>query len=1057
MNDWENPKLTHKNRLPERAYFLPFPDEASALRGGREATPWFQLLNGQWKFHCARAVAEAPQGFEAPAFDASAWAELPVPSMWQLHGYGHPHYTNVQYPFPVDAPRVPTENPTGSYRREFTLSDDWKDRQIILRFEGVDSAFYVYVNGRQVGFSKGSRLPSEFDITRLVKAGVNTLAVRVIQWSDGSYMEDQDMWWMSGIFRDVYLLAMPKAQIRDVFIRTELDDKYRNATLRVQAKLSSSAPAGEYRVSVQLLDAEGRKAAPARSKAVQLDGSAEVEIALPVEAPTKWTAETPYLYTTLVTLKDAAGTVVEVIPQKTGFRRIEIKDGVFCVNGQAIKVKGVNRHESHPDFGRAVPLASMIEDVVLMKAHNINTVRCSHYPDDPRWYDLCDQYGLYVIDECDLETHGFGLAEQTNREDGKWPSYKEWPNNPTCMPDWQEACVDRMRRMVQRDKNHASIIMWSLGNEAGFGQNHLAMASYAREADPTRFIHYEGDYGLECADVWSQMYPGPQHIRKVGEAKEKLGDNLPEKYGKMPHIMCEYAHAMGNGPGGLVEYWDAFYSSPRLMGGCIWEWVDHGIRQKAANGKEFYAYGGDFGDLPNDSNFVADGLVFPDRKPSPGLLEYKKVIEPLKVEALDLAAGKFTVINRYDFLTTTHLRCVWSLSADGEVVASGSDAKFARPIAPHSKGLLSVPVVKPATLKAGAEYHLLIQFVLAGDTLWAKAGHEVAWAQFAMPWKTPAVAPVARASMPKLTSEESATRLTLGGRDFHITFDKVRATLASWSSAGEALLHSGPRMNFWRAPTDNDRLGQGFAGSWKKDGVHWLQHRVDGVEVKRLGREAIQVTAQVRIAPPIHTGKAFECTYVYTFMGSGDCMVEIAGTPVGRFFKTLPRIGVSLGISPSLSRACWLGQGPGEAYPDTCTAQRFGLWQATVDELYTPYVRPQEHGNRMDARWVAMLNPRGAGLLALARPRLDFSASRYTAADLEAAPHPSDLTPRDTITWNLDLAQAGVGTSSCGPATFEPYWVKPQPFRFAFILRAISMDAANLTAAGRLLPGSESA
>jgi len=1062
MNDWENPKVTHKNRLPARAYFYPYPDEASALRGGRDSTPWFQLLNGQWKFHYSPTVAEAPQDFEAREYDDSAWATLPVPSMWQLHGYGHPHYTNVQYPFPVDPPRVPTENPTGSYRREFVISEQWKDRQIVLRFEGVDSAFYVYVNGKEVGFSKGSRLPSEFDITKVAKTGVNTLAVRVMQWSDGSYMEDQDMWWMSGIFRDVSLIAMPKAQIADVRIRTELDDKYKNATLRVQATLANKGGAeGEYKVSVQLLDAQGAKAAPSRSKSVTLSGSEPqaVELSLPVESPEKWTAETPYLYTTLITLKDAEGKIVEVIPQKTGFRKVEIRNAIFCVNGQAIKIKGVNRHETHPDTGRSVSVASMIQDILLMKTHNINAVRCSHYPDDPRWYDLCDEYGLYLVDECDLETHGFGMADQTNREDGKWPGFREWPGNPTCEIEWQEACVDRMRRMVERDKNHASIIMWSLGNEAGCGQNHVAMATYARQADPTRFIHYEGDYGLEVADVWSQMYPAPDHIRKVGEAKEKLGDHEPEKYAKMPHFMCEYAHAMGNGPGGLLEYWEAFYSSPRLMGGCIWEWADHGIRTRTKDGKEFYAYGGDFGDEPNDGNFVADGLVFPDRKPSPGLTEYKKVIEPLKIEAQDLAAGKFTVTNRYDFLTTSHLKCVWSLSEDGKVIASGSDAKLNKVIAPHASGILTVPVVKPANLRAGAEYHLTIQFVLGSDTLWAKAGHEIAWAQFAMPWKVPAIAPLPRAAMPALASDETGTQVVLSGSDFRVVFDKVRGTLHSWSKAGTELLTAGqgPKLSFWRAPTDNDRLGWDpkktqYASNWKKDGLHWLQHRVDGVMVKRLDKSAVQITAQVRIAPPIHTKKCFDCTYVYTFLGSGDVLLDVKGTPTGRWFHLLPRIGITMGINQALSQVRWLGKGPGEQYPDTCMAGRFGLWSASVDELYTPYVRPQENGNRMDTRWVALSNPRGEGLLAIARPSICFSASRYTAADLAAAAHPSELAPRDYITLNLDYGQSGVGTASCGPGTFEKYWLKPEPFQFGVLLRPFSVDAGCPRSQARLLP-----
>ena len=1057
QNDWENPKLTHKNRLPARAYFFPFADQAGALRGAKQDSPWVVSLNGAWKFHYSPTVAEAPEGFADAKFDVSSWDSLIVPSNWQLHGYGHPHYTNVQYPLPVDPPRVPTENPTGSYRRDIIIPDDWKDRQIVIRFEGVDSAFYVYVNGKEAGFSKGSRLPSEFDISPFAKSGVNTLAVRVMQWSDGTYMEDQDMWWLSGIFRDVMLIAMPKAQVSDLRLRSELDARYSSATLRVQARLANlSKVDSELKISVQLFGADGGPAAPTRSKSVLVAAgeSTLVDMALPVQKPHHWTAEIPYLYTTLVTVKDAQGNVIEVIPQKTGFRTIEIKDSLFLVNGVAIKVKGVNRHEHHPDFGRAVPYEAMVQDVLLMKRHNINTVRCSHYPDDPRWLDLCDQYGLYVIDECDLETHGFGMAGETDKG---WPGFKEWPGNPTCDPNWEEACVDRMQRMVQRDKNHASIIMWSLGNEAGFGRNHQAMAAWARSAD-TRPIHYEGDYEQTCVDVVSQMYTDPVVVRKLGEAKEEIttwggGMLLPQKYAKMPYIMCEYAHAMGNGPGGLSEYWDAFYSCPRLMGGCVWEWIDHGLRIKLPDGRTDYAYGGDYGDQPNDGNFVADGLIFPDRKPSPGLIEYKKVIEPLKIEAVDLNKGAFKLTNRYDFLSTEHLRANWTIAQDGLVIASGSEVTIVGgKVGPHQTAVLRVPIERPATLKAGAEYHLTLSFALASDTLWAPAGHEVAWAQFALPWKSPAAVTIARSAMPKLLIEESANTIAVRGADFSLTFDKVRALLGSWQYQNLPLLaDGGPRLNFWRATTDNDRMGPGEAGKWRNDGLHWLQHRIDGVQVEKLDDQAIQITASVRIAPPIRS-KAFEAKYVYTIFGNGAIALQVHGKPVGNFYKMLPRIGLTMGINKAMDSVQWFGKGPGEQYPDTCKAGRLGLWSASVDELYAPYVYPQENGNRMDVRWVALGNGRGEGLLATGMPTINFSAHWYTALDMEKARHQHELVKRDFITLNLDYAHNGIGTASCGPGVFEQYWLKPQEFRFDVLLRPFTRDLSSPGQLARILP-----
>ena len=580
INDWENPAVPHRNRLAPRANLVPYADASSAAAYRREGSPFFILLNGVWKFHFDPTQAEAPQGFHEESFDAGGWDDLVVPSSWQLHGYGRPHYTNVQFPFPVDPPRVPTENPTGSYRRDFVIPEGWKDRRIILRFEGVDSAFFVWMNGRQLGFGKGSRLPSEFDVTDCVRSGGNVLAVRVVQWSDGSYMEDQDMWWLSGIFRDVCLLAAPKVHLYDLSVRTELDGAYRDATLKMAATVANAGPqvVSGQRVEARLLDSAGRDVLPqppSSGFAVGPGATTVIQLEAPVANPEKWSAERPCLYTLLVTLKDRQGQLVEVAPVRVGFRSVQVKDANILINGVAVKFKGVNRHEHHPDFGRALPLETMVQDLRLMKRHNINTVRTSHYPDDPRFYDLCDEYGLYVIDECDLETHGFGQL-------------KDWAGNPAEDPAWEAACVDRMQRMVQRDKNHPCVFMWSLGNEAHFGCNHKAMTHWARQADPTRLIHYEGDYELEIVDVFSRMYPTVAWLETIGQGKEPVDDGRlkPEKYTRYPMICCEYAHAMGNGPGNLQEYWDIFYKYRRLQGGCVWEWADHGIRRRTPDGRD---------------------------------------------------------------------------------------------------------------------------------------------------------------------------------------------------------------------------------------------------------------------------------------------------------------------------------------------------------------------------------------------------------------------------------------------------------------------------------------
>ena len=1032
MNDWENPSVLHKNRLPGRAYAFPYPDESSALTGERGLSPWFQLLNGSWKFHYDETPVEAPKTFFEETFDVSQWDNIPVPSSWQMLGYGKPHYTNVQYPFPVDPPRVPTENPTGSYRRDFFIPNDWSGRKILLRFEGVDSAFYVWVNGQQVGFSKGSRIPAEFDITPFVRSGSNSVSVQVYQWSDGSYCEDQDMWWLSGIFRDVYLLAVPQTHIWDIHVRTEIvEDDLFDGIVHFRAKIQNYGSAiKDYSFHAMLFDKDGQYLSGFHSELdVAANGEEVMETGIGTTKPDRWSAETPNLYTLLLTLQDSAENVIEVIPVKIGFRQVEMKGGNLLVNGVPIIFKGVNRHEHHPDLGRAVPMETMVEDILLMKRHNINAVRTSHYCDDPRWYDLCDYYGIYLIDECDLETHGFGLL-------------KDWQGNPANDPEWEAACVDRMVRMVERDKNHPSVIMWSLGNEANLGCNHKAMARAARESDPERPIHYEGDYQLKVADVYSRMYAHLYDVIAIGEGTY----DGPPRYKAVPFILCEYAHAMGNGPGGLLEYWDAFYKYPRLQGGFIWEWVDHGIRQRTPDGQEYFAYGGDFGDFPNDGNFVCDGLIFPDRVPSPGLIEYKKVIEPVKVEAVDLAKGLFTITNRYDFRTLDHLSLNWSVMADGKIVQSGVE-----PI-PHveagQSAELSIPYAIPAPAP-GTEYYVQISFALVSDEVWAKAGHEVAWSQFLLPVSAPARVLSVR-DMPPISMEETDTLIRVSGTDFELVFDRVHGIISEWTSVGQELMNTGPRLNFWRAVTDNDRSWTN-AKAWRDAGLMSLQHRTDGVEVERLSDSVVKVCVKSRIAPPIH-GRAFDSEYTYTIYGNGDVLIQVHGVPQGDWPETLPRIGLRMSVPSGLDQVSWFGRGPGESYVDTKQAGRFGLYAMPVDDLYTPYIMPQENGNRSDVRWVSLTDKRGKGFLAVGLPAINFSAHRFTTMDLENAKHTYDLTPGHEITLNLDYRHNGIGTASCGPGPWPQYLLHPEEFTFGILLRPFSVDAMSAAESAKASP-----
>jgi len=988
--DWEDQKILERNRMPARAYFVPFQDEAAALSGERGRSDRFRLLNGVWKFHHADCPAHVPEQFAEETYDVSDWGDIEVPRSWQTLGYDYPHYTNVPYPFPTDPPHVPTENPTGSYRRDFWVSEAWAEHQISLRFEGVDSAFHVWVNGQPVGYSQGSRLPSEFDITPYVRTGSNTVAVRVYRWSDGSYLEDQDMWWLSGIFRDVYLLARPQVHLADFRVRTQLDDAYKDATLdlRVTVNNSSSDDSARCTAEARLLDADLQPVfeSPLSGQIeVHPSGQAYLDLTGPVTGPEKWSAERPYLYTLLVVLKDEEGNELETVTSKVGFRRVEIKDGNLLVNGAAIMVKGANRHDHHPDLGKAVPLESMIEDILIMKRHNLNAVRTSHYPNDPRFYELCDYYGLYVLDETDLECHGFlfaGDVSQLSKD-----------------PSWEDAYVDRMVRMVERDKNRPSVIIWSLGNESGFGANHEAMAQWARTIDPTRPIHYEGDKELVVADIIGPMYSHVDNVIQVGEGKEPIsfsGHNLdPEEYTKRPFILCEYAHAMGNGPGGLKEYWDAFYKYERLQGGFVWDWIDQGLRQRTANGAERFAYGGDYGDEPNDGNFLINGLIFPDRKPSPGLIEYKKVLEPVRVEAVDLAAGKVQITNRHDFIGLDHLLTSWEVVADGTAIQAGT---VPTPDIPAGEsGEVTIPLKLPGTPSPGTDYWLNLSFTLAHDTDWEAKGHEVAWAQFRLPVELKPAPRLETDSMPRLRLEDSARALLVSGVDFGLAFEKAPGELASWRYQNAPVILRGPKLNFWRAPTDNDARIQ---SEWQKAGLDSLQHRVDSFAVAEGedGRTA-QVRTCVRIAPPI-LDKAFRCDYAYTIYGSGDVLLEVHGAPEGEF-PVLPRIGLQMALPRRLDRVCWCGRGPGESYRDSKQAGRFGVWSACIDDLYTPYVFPQENGNRTDVSWVALTDVRGVGLFAAGLPFLDFSAHRFRTEDFQRARHTDELCPRNEITLNL--------------------------------------------------------
>ncbi len=1020
--DWENPAMIGWNKEPAHCTLLPYPDRVSAMEGVAAATPYRLSLNGAWKFHWVKKPADRPKDFYKKDFDVSSWDEIPVPSNWQMHGYGIPIYTNVTYPFPKNPPEIAHDNnPVGSYRRTFTVPDRFEGREVFLHFNGVQSAFYCFVNGREVGYSQGSMTPAEFDITSFLEPGGNTLAVEVYRGSDGSYLEDQDFWRLSGIYRDVYLFATPKVHLRDFYVRCDLDGNYQNAVLMATARIRNygSRPAGVHALSVALLDGEagGREAAPAMAIEIPALAPGEekaVELRAPVASPRLWTSETPNRYTLLFTLKNGAGEVLEVIPCRYGFREVEIKNRKLYVNGVPILIKGVNRHEHDPDRGRAVTRETMIRDIEIMKRFNINAVRTCHYPDHPDWYALCDAYGLFLIDEANIESHGMGYGKESLGHD----------------PAWEQAHLDRLISMVERDKNHPSVIIWSLGNEAGPGRNFEILSKAARDLDPTRPIHYERMNSV--ADLDSAMYPSVEWLIRRGESDSKK-----------PFILCEYAHAMGNAVGNLKEYWDAIESHEPLIGGCIWDWVDQGLRKTAPNGREFFAYGGDFGDRPNSGNFCINGLVFPDRRIPPKLHEVKKVYQYIAVEPVDPSAGRVTFLNKYFFTSLDAFQIRFTLSEDGRVIQSGTFPP--QDIPPGESRTVTLPLTRPDP-PPGAEYRLRVSFHLRRDTPYAKAGHEVAWEQMKVPYPAPPAPVMDVDAMPPLALEEEPGRVILSGADFRAVFSRKTGTIDSLVYAGVAVLEEGggPVLNVFRAPTDNDKP---FARAWRSAGLDRLKGEVRTFETTRLGKSAVRIAVDTLLGGEGETRFRHRCRF--TVLGNGTIVMNHQVLPEGAP-SVLPKVGVRMRLAGRLERFTWFGRGPQENYADRKTGAALGLYRSTVTDQYVPYVRPQETGNREDVRFAVLTDEAGRGLMAVAEGKpLCVSALHYTASDLDEADHTCDLAPRPETILCVDYALCGLGNASCGAGVMDQYLLRAKPVSFTFSLRPAIPAMDDLAAEAR--------
>ncbi|KAK3382644.1 glycoside hydrolase family 2 protein [Lasiosphaeria ovina] len=1040
--DYCNEEVFRRNTLPPRSYYIP----ETAL-----------LLNGQWDFHYDSTPLEAPEtawAGEPAASPGEDWTTIQVPGHWQLQGHGIPHYTNVQFPIPVCPPFVPTENPTGTYRRTFHVPLSWDSTsQLRLRFDGVDSAYHVWVNGVLLGYAQGPRNPSEYDISPYVdRSGPNEVYVRVYQWSDGTYIEDQDQWWLSGIFRDVNLIAFPaENRLEDWFLRADLDSKYETGTLDATVSVTASTPA-TVRVVLHELSKNGGGVVSVTEGTLSADG--KVDLSLSIDSPRKWTAETPNLYDVEISLL-VGETTVQKVTQRFGFRKVELKDGLISVNGKALKFSGVNRHEHHPLFGRAVPLDFIKKDLLLMKSHNINALRCSHYPSHPKLFDLADELGLWVIDEADLECHGFydavarpqDIPEEMDYEERKKMTFPKAAKYTSDNPSWKAAYLDRMVQMVQRDKNHTSIIIWSLGNEAFYGQNHKTMYDYAKEVDPGRLVHYEGDPHAESADMYSFMYPSVEDLIKLAKTEGVEADGSFTK----PIILCEYAHAMGNGPGWLEDYEEAFRTYPRLQGGFIWEWANHGLWKENPDGKSFYAYGGDFGDTPNDGAFVLDGLLYSNHKPTPGLVELKKVIQPVKVS---VEGGYIILLNLHGFIGLDHLVATYRVEDFGESASLLDSGVLELPsIAPGTSAKVTLPS-SALSIKSEKEVYLTVSLSLRDPKSWGNAGHEVAWFQHKLSGYEPSLASTAltRVSSP-FQCEQAGAKTIIKGSGSSFVFDNARGHLTNWKAGNVSLLESDLAANgaaislsFWRPPTDNDRaLALPY---WQRFGVDAMTSQLRSSSITSTPKK-VQITTTAFLTPPI-LAWGFLATTTYTICPLGALTIAVTLKPSGYAPQDVPRVGLNIRLPRRLNAVKWHGLGPGESYPDKRAAQRVGVWAVdSVADLQTPYEVPQENANRMATRWVTLAEPHGRGLRAIAGDAaswsancdraFSFAASHHSAATIHAAAHPCDLAEEDATLLRLDAKVAGVGTAACGPGVREDLKVKVEEMAFSFVLEAVGV------------------
>lgn len=1020
VNDWENPGVFAEGRLAPRATAFPYATPEEALKGDHADSPYFMSLNGKWAFKFSTKPADRPADFYKPGYDHSSWDSIPVPSNWEMEGYGTPIYTNVAYPFPRNIPHIPhDDNPVGSYTRTFTLPSSWNDREVYLHFDGSTAGMYVWVNGHKAGYVQSTKNPSEFDITKYLKPGENRISCEVYRWTDGSYLEDQDFWRLSGIDRDVYLYSTANKRILDFFADASLDRNYRNGELHLDVTLQNldrnSAPT---RIDAAIYDAAGKRVYNG-SKAATLPGASteEVKFNATIKNVNKWSGETPYLYTLVITLRGNDGNVIESTSARIGFRKVEIKDSRLMVNGKAIEVHGVNLHEHNDLTGHAVDRETMMKDIRTMKRHNINAVRTSHYPQSPLWYDLCDEYGIYLVDEANIEAHGMGAALQGGYDP---------VNHPAHEPAWKPAILDRQQLLVERDKNHPSVIVWSMGNECGNGENFTASYEWIKSRDTSRPVQFEQAGESANTDIVCPMYPSIEYMKDYAK-RENPG---------RPYIMCEYAHAMGNSTGNFQEYFDIIRTSPQMQGGFIWDWVDQGLLTKDENGDPYWAYGGDFGayNYTNDENFCINGLVQPDRTPHPGLMEVKKVYQDIRFAPVDAEKGRIEVQNHFMYRDLKDYTFRWELLKNGEKTASGDFAVILPAGKSKTVSIERFPVVGT---NDGNEYHLSVYAMTRNGDDIIPAGHEVAREQFAI---------TEHKTFDIIYNGGSQARMTTEGHNWifecadgvRIVFDNRNGELRSYSINGHNLLAGSPQPSFWRAPTDNDR---GSDAQVRLNAWRCAADNKKLIDVTHSSNSPLQtVTARYRL-----NDVDADYTIIYTVLPDGRIEIT-AKLDCGKDTPGLMRFGMQIPMWRSMDCLTWYGRGPWENYSDRKTASFMGVWKSNVSDTFYPYIFPQETGNHTDVRWATLTGGSGYGIMVTGMQPLNVSALDVTPADLDAGirkhhMHSSDVRHSRSNVWlNVDLAQRGLGgDNSWGATPHKPYHLPAGNYSYSFVISPVKV------------------